>query len=255
MRHSRWVATKRAKELERHTQLEAGLQNEATVLATELRKTRMEYEAKLRAAQEDKELALHRQLVELTGSAEERMALQAEQEKQARVELLRRQFTRRMMHRELSAGWSAWHEQWDARSRALSWLREAGNRLRKPAIFSAFKAWCFQWEWARRSKAQLAERARAAGMRGDYVGLLEEVKQLREKVFGKRRRCANADPHSPCHSPCDSRSCTATRAIMPSYLAIVLTRHHPHSLAGGHSRRGPPASHRRGEATDRARWL
>ena len=145
------AAGKRAKIIATHLRNEAGLQGEASALETELHSMRAGYEAKLRAAQEDKVMALERQLVELTGSAEERMALQAEREKEKRVELLRRQIVRRVMNAGLANGWAAWHELWSAKTYAMGRLREVGNRMNAPYLSGAFVYWMRTWEKGRRA--------------------------------------------------------------------------------------------------------
>ena len=138
-------AGKRARVIARLVRNEAGLQGEASALETELHSMRAEYEAKLRAAKDDKDMALERQLVELTGSAEERMALQAERDKEARVELLRRQIVRRVMNAGLANGWAAWHELWSAKMYAMERLREVGNHMNAPYLSAAFVFWMRQW--------------------------------------------------------------------------------------------------------------
>ena len=52
-------------------------------------------------------------------SAEEIAALRGEQEKEARVDLLRRQMVRRMMNAGISNAWQAWYELWDAKKYAM----------------------------------------------------------------------------------------------------------------------------------------
>ena len=96
---------------------------------------------KLDLANEEKERALHRQLIELTGSAEDIMHLRGEQEKEARVELLRRQSMRRVMSQGLANGYRAWVEFWEAKTYAMGRLRVVGNHLRSPELSHAFMFW------------------------------------------------------------------------------------------------------------------
>lgn len=125
-------------------------------LAAELRKATAEFEAKLALAEEQKQLALHRQRVELCGSAEELASLREQKERDARVEMLRRQASRRMLNGSLAAAWRAWTELWEARSYALSRLIEVGNRLRAPELSGA---WTF-WQGASAAAKAEGERAR-----------------------------------------------------------------------------------------------
>ena len=64
-------------------------------------------------------MALERQLIELTGSADERLALKAHQEKEERIELMRRQSTRRMLNAGVAHGWAVWREYVDAKACAI----------------------------------------------------------------------------------------------------------------------------------------
>ena len=61
--------------------------------------------------------------------------------REERVELLRRQIGRRMLHQGLIRGWSAWLEAWEARSYALRQLRDVGNRLHSPELANALDFW------------------------------------------------------------------------------------------------------------------
>jgi len=118
----------------------------------ELHRVSADYEAKLVAAEEAKRMALHRQRVELCGSAEEIAALRDEKDKDARVEMLRRQVTRRIMNSGLSSAWTSWLELWQAKSYALRRLREVGNKLRSPELSSAFGFWQGDSSEAKRTK-------------------------------------------------------------------------------------------------------
>ena len=90
-------------------------------------------------------MALEKLRIELTGSAEEVAKLRAEQEKEARVELMRRQVARRMLFQGLANGWAAWFELYSAKTYAMNRLKEAANRLRKPDVAGAFAIWVRQW--------------------------------------------------------------------------------------------------------------
>ena len=41
------------------------------------------------------------------------------QEREVRVQLLSRQLGRRMFNRDLTLGWTAWHDRWEAKRYAL----------------------------------------------------------------------------------------------------------------------------------------
>jgi len=86
-------------------------------------------------------IALERQLIEYTGSHSEKAALREAQEREQRVELLRRQVTRRIMNADLANGWRAWYDYWSAKSYSMGRLREVANRFATPALASAFEFW------------------------------------------------------------------------------------------------------------------
>ena len=94
------------------------------------------------------QLALARQLTELTGTHEEREALKEAKEKEERVELLRRQIGRRIMNQGLVRGWTAWFELWSEKVSQQAMLKQVGNRLLKPALSAAFGHWYGDWREA-----------------------------------------------------------------------------------------------------------
>ena len=67
------------------------------------------------------------------------------QEREQRVELLRRQVTRRIMNADLANGWRAWYDYWSAKSYSMGRLREVANRFATPALASAFEFWADMW--------------------------------------------------------------------------------------------------------------
>ena len=153
-------------------------------------------EAKLATVADDKERALKRQLIELTGSAEDIMKLRNEQEKEARIELLRRQSLRRVANRDLSSGWKAWIELVDAKAYSMERLRTVGNRLRAPEIAHAFSWWAQESRDAKHKKeidelekmsksveAQLRHARHEAGqLQLLRVAHEDELKALRERL-------------------------------------------------------------------------
>ena len=120
---------------------ELELERRQAQLEAELDRVREDCELKLAKAEEAKDIALQRQLVELTGTAEEIAAIREAEEKEGRVELLGRQVGRRFKHRDLSLGFIAWVELWDAKKYAMDRLRQCGNKFRKPGLTDAFNTW------------------------------------------------------------------------------------------------------------------
>ena len=187
-----WQMTIRVKEQREAEERAKSLLGESETLQEEVVRLRHALEM----AQDDKEKALERQLIEISGSHEERMAIAAEKEKEERVELLRRQFGRRMMNRDMAAGWDAWYELWSAKAYALQRLREVGNRFRSPELSNAFAFWQsdFENEKHRAEKALLEKQSKSleaqlrqarfeVGQSGMVkVALEDEVKALKDKV-------------------------------------------------------------------------
>jgi len=129
-----------------------------------IERLRGEYEQRLVAAEEEKRRALEQQLVELTGSAEQRAALAEERAREERIELLRRQTLRRMMNKDLASAWTAWHELWSARVYSLERLRVAANRLRAPALSSAFAFWARHCQRVRQAVSQAEAEAKSKAL-------------------------------------------------------------------------------------------
>ena len=69
--------------------------------------------------------------------------------KEERIELLRRQSVRRMLHAGLSGAWMAWFKMWSAKSYAMTRLRQCANRLHSPKLSDAFGEWVGGWKEAR----------------------------------------------------------------------------------------------------------
>ena len=87
---------------------------------------------------------LRERVSQLDGGVAEAERLHQEQlasQKEERIELLRRQVTRRIMNSGLSSAWQAWYEMWEAKTYAMSRLREVGNKLRAPEVSATFYSW------------------------------------------------------------------------------------------------------------------
>ena len=148
---------------------------QACSLEEQVAALRAEYDRKLAEAEESKQAALEQQQVELTGTAAQRAAMAEERAREERIEQLRRQTVRRMMNAGLLNAWNAWAEFWDAKTYALQRLREVANRLRSPALSSAFAF------WARDTAARLSRRS-ALVHEEKAKGLERENTQLRDQL-------------------------------------------------------------------------
>lgn len=177
---------------------ELELQRECDKRDKEIERLRSECDMKLMAAEEDKAIALQRQLVELTGSAEEIAAVREAEEKEARVELLRRQIGRRMLYQSVSRGFSAWLDRWQAKAYAVNRLRECGNKLREPALASAFAFWVADhgeqkriraWQELEAQSKSIEAQLRQARYESKQMSMLkvaqeDEIKALKEELSG-----------------------------------------------------------------------
>lgn len=170
----------------REEQLEAKVEQ----LETLLEETKVGYEQRLLAAADDKRLALERQAVVLTGTAEEVAAAKEAQEKEARIELLRRQIGRRMANTELTRGWSAWTDFVDAKNYAMGRLRDVGNRLHKPNLAGAFVHWArLTQAFKVTAKMSEAER-REAELQQARLEMSQELAAMRDEFEGKLTKAA-----------------------------------------------------------------
>ena len=164
------------------------LAGETGSMRTELESLRMEMETKLRAAEDEKRLALQRQLVELTGSAEAQLALREEQDKEARIELVRHQIGRRMLNRDITMAFTAWTDLWTAKVYAMNRLRQVGNRFKSPALLVAFDEWaaaCYEATQQRKAAAARAHKAKLEAERGELSGEIGRIKAEYEEKLRK----------------------------------------------------------------------
>ena len=131
----------------------------------ELAALRAEMEQKLaqtkQSAEEHEKKALEKQRVELTGSAEEILALKAAEEKEKRVEQLHTKAARRIPNQGIMRGWTAWHDQYQHAARHKRMLAAASSRLARPALAASVGHWRSDWEAERRHALAQDARDRA----------------------------------------------------------------------------------------------
>ena len=185
-----WLAEKRqAEEARLQAQLES-LAGTNTGMSTAMAELHAEYKVKMKDMKMEHEVALERLRVELTGSAEEVDKLRREEEKEARVELMRRQVTRRMLNQDLSNGWSAWYAFWSAKVYAYGKLREVGNKFRSPELAMAYEFWAREAEAYRWSKKLALQKANAKQMEAAKRELDAQLELQRQEY---EKRLANAE--------------------------------------------------------------
>jgi len=197
---------RRRAELRAMRQREAILSGEQSDLGQELNCLKEQFARELSALREEKKVALERQLIELTGSADERLALKADQEKEERIELMRRQSTRRMLNAGVAHGWAVWREYVDAKAYAIGRLHAVANRLRAPEKAAAFKVWEQDFIGATHAKevARLEKESRSVEaqlrrsrfeshqMELKCIAQEEEIKSLYDKLAGVTGHVGNS---------------------------------------------------------------
>ena len=107
-------------------QREAILKGDKSAVGEELARVRAEYERRLAELEADKRRALERQLVELTGSAAEQAAVAEAREKEERVEILFKQFSRRIISLPMTASLAEVTPS-HSTTRAVRWSARAMN--------------------------------------------------------------------------------------------------------------------------------
>ena len=169
---------------------EASLELERQRLVGELCLVRAEADRRVAAMQAER-LALLERIAQLTGGHAEAQSLLEAQEaagREERVELLRRQSARRMLHRDLVLGWNAWLEAYEARRYAHGRLRAVSHRLHSPELSRAFEHWRLDAAIAKRhammtthQKTERALRAELATLQSSHeqqLAAAEESKRL-----------------------------------------------------------------------------
>ena len=105
----------------------------------------------------------------------------------ARVELLRRQATRRIMNADLARGWAAWFHMWTHGQNYRRLLQKVASRVKKPELNEAFAHWLTDWKvMAKRAeKAELWKRrqleAATAQAAENVVKRVQERRDSRER--------------------------------------------------------------------------
>jgi len=144
-----------------------------------------DFEAKLHEAEHYYSGVLARQKVELAGTVDERAALVEAKARDERVEYLRRSAMRRVLNADLSSGWEAWLELWEAKTYAMRRLREVGARLKRPELSMAFRTWeellALKRE-AEQTKALTGLQAREVQLQGEISKLEREVERQKAEM-------------------------------------------------------------------------
>ena len=140
-----WQAAQAAAVRQRARGLTAQSEERVQALEAELAGVHDQYAQKLAAAKEAEKKALADLRVELAGSAEEQAALAEQQAREKRVEALAAKAMKRIQNAGLTAGWTAWHDQWEEQAKQRRMLAAAGARLSRPQLAACVAHWCADW--------------------------------------------------------------------------------------------------------------
>ena len=112
------------------------------------------------------------------------------QRREARATGLQQSAVRRIAHRGLARGWSAWHAAWEERRRQRQMLASAGARLLRPKLAASVAHWRGAWEAARAEERSRAEALLSAAQARERGGLEAEVERLRAELEAERSGAA-----------------------------------------------------------------
>lgn len=95
------------------------------------------------------------------------------------IEILCRQFAKRLKQQGMAAAWSSWKEFWDARRYCFTLLRHAANHFKAPELAEAWYAWSSFVEAKHDAAAWIAQQRREQGLLEESEQLGTELEQLR----------------------------------------------------------------------------
>ena len=159
---------------------EAMLTSKCERLEREVERVTAEAAARVARIEEDKARALSSQLTELTGSAGEIAALREQEEKEGRIDLLRRQIGRRLLYSGLTRGWSAWTELWEAKRHAYGTLQRCSNKLNSSTagVAHAFEGWVADLKETQQALAWQQLEAQSSGLEAQLRQARYESKRM-----------------------------------------------------------------------------
>ena len=140
LKKEREKVEKRLKE-EHQRELDRQLKERLAKADMELERTLSKQKHELEGSASQKVQELERRAADLERQREEQRQQAEAKAKEERIELFGRQILRRIMSRDLSLGLTAWKERWQAKKYSLQRLRDCGNKLRDPGVFSKFIWW------------------------------------------------------------------------------------------------------------------
>lgn len=100
-------------------------------------------------------------------------------ELQSYIELMCKQFARRLMQQDLAHAWSTWRESWHAKVYALAKLRHAANHFATPDLAAGFDCWIEFVEARHRLSEQMSQAQRESQLEGSRSDLETELHRVR----------------------------------------------------------------------------
>jgi hypothetical protein len=120
-----------------------------------------------------------------------------EEERNKRIKQVQDMAVRRIGKRDLTRGWTAWHDQWDEKQRRKRMLKAAGVKLLKPKMVYAYSFWRRGWmeETLASSKMTMGQRLQQAldernemqtQLAAVITGLKKELEEARQAMLDGR---------------------------------------------------------------------
>ena len=175
-----------------------GITKERDELRERLGALRAESEQKL-AELAGERVALLTRVSQLSGNASDAEAVlqaQVAQEREQRVELLRRQITRRIMNRDLSAGFTAWCEMWQSKVYATEKLLQVAGRLHNPLFSAAFTEWADEAAEAKLAAASSTQAERDEQFARERDEFRAELARLQAEMADRLEQAAKEKRHA-----------------------------------------------------------
>ena len=120
--------------------------------------------------------------------------MQAEKDKEARVEHLAQKALKRIANQGIMRGWTAWSDQYQLAARQKRMLAAAGARIMRPALAKSLSHWKSDWETDRRKQlAQEVRRRAGAKYSGEASAEIEEVRAQAEAEKATLKKQAEED--------------------------------------------------------------
>jgi hypothetical protein len=176
---AQWEEMQAAAMLSVEEQREAEATAERERMRSEMEQLRADYELKLASAEQQQRQALERLRIELAGTEEEKAALEAGKAREERIELLRRQMVRKLKNLDISRGFGAWHEMWEAKTYALGVMRRAAGKVFWREQHLCFIKWVDQWREKTKLRAEKEKRREMGVLESQLSHAQFEVGQLK----------------------------------------------------------------------------